>query len=47
MICREIAREYKTRGLAPPSRSSVQRRIARLDPVTTAVAREGRARPGP
>jgi putative transposase len=41
VICREIARECKVRGLRPPSRSSVQRRIGRLDPVRTVAAREG------
>ncbi|MGN2642438.1 Mu transposase C-terminal domain-containing protein [Nocardia takedensis] len=42
VICREIDRECKVRGLAAPSRSAVQRRIARLDPVKAATAREGR-----
>ncbi|WP_406277094.1 DDE-type integrase/transposase/recombinase [Nocardia sp. NBC_00881] len=43
VICREIDRECKMRGLPPPSRSSVQRRIGRLDPVKAARAREGEA----
>jgi putative transposase len=41
-ICREIARECKVRGLPVPSRGTVLRRIARLDPVKTVTAREGR-----
>ena len=41
VICREIDRECKVRGLRPPSRSAVQRRIGRLDPVKTVTAREG------
>jgi putative transposase len=40
-ICREIGRECRMRGLRPPSRSSVERRIGRLDPVAAAAAREG------
>lgn len=41
-ICREIARECKVRGLPVPSRGTVLRRIARLGPVRTVTAREGR-----
>lgn len=40
-VCRDIGRECKVRGLRPPSRSSVLRRIAELDPVTATSAREG------
>ena len=41
-VCREITRECKARGLRVPSRGTVLRRIARLDPVRTTSAREGR-----
>ena len=40
-MCREITRECKARGLRVPSRGTVLRRIARLDPVTAVSAREG------
>jgi putative transposase len=40
-ICREIARECKVRGLRAPSRGTVLRRIALLDPARAASAREG------
>lgn len=40
-VCREIARECRVRGLRPPSRGTVLRRIAQLDPVKTASARDG------
>lgn len=42
VVCREIDRECRVRGLTPPSRSAVQRRINRLDPITSAAARQGR-----
>jgi putative transposase len=41
-VCREIMRECKARSLRVPSRGTVLRRIARLDPVRTTSAREGR-----
>ena len=41
-VHREIARVCRTRGLAVPSRGAITRRIARLDPVKTRTAREGR-----
>jgi transposase InsO family protein len=41
-VYREITRECKVRGLQVPSRGTVLRRIARLDPVKTVSAREGR-----
>ena len=41
-VYREITRECKVRGLRVPSRGTVLRRIARLDPVKTVTAREGR-----
>ncbi len=41
-VYREITRECRVRGLRVPSRGTVLRRIARLDPVTTVTAREGR-----
>lgn len=41
-VHREIARVCRTRGLAVPSRGTVTRRIARLDPVSARTAREGR-----
>jgi putative transposase len=40
-ICREIARECKVRGLRAPSRGTVLRRIALLDPARATSAREG------
>jgi putative transposase len=40
-VCREITRECKARGLRAPSRGTVLRRIANLDPVKTVSAREG------
>jgi putative transposase len=41
-VYREITRECRVRGLRAPSRGTVLRRIARLDPVKTVTAREGR-----
>ncbi len=41
-VHREIVRVCRTRGLAAPSRGTVTRRIARLDPVKARTAREGR-----
>lgn len=41
-VHREIARVCRTRGLVVPSRGTVTRRIARLDPVSARTAREGR-----
>lgn len=41
-VCREIARQCRVRGLAVPSRGTVLRRIARLDPARSLAAREGR-----
>ncbi|MFQ6331496.1 Mu transposase C-terminal domain-containing protein (plasmid) [Nocardia sp. CWNU-33] len=41
-VCREIDRECKARGLRPPSRAAVVRRITKLDPVKVTTAREGR-----
>ncbi len=40
-VCRDIARECRVRGLRVPSRGTVLRRIARLDPAETVSAREG------
>lgn len=40
-VCRDIARECRVRGLPVPSRGTVLRRIARLDPGKTMSAREG------
>jgi len=40
-VCREITRECKVRGLRVPSRGTVLRRIARLDPAKTVSVREG------
>ena len=40
-VCREITRECRARGLRVPSRGTVLRRIAMLDPVRTTSAREG------
>ena len=46
-VCREITRLCRVRGLPVPSRGTVLRRIAQLDPVKATLAREGRdaARP--
>ena len=41
VVCREITRECRARGLRVPSRGTVLRRIAQLDPVRSATAREG------
>jgi putative transposase len=41
VVCREVARECRVRGLRAPSRGTVLRRIARLDPVVTVLARQG------
>ena len=41
-VCREIARLCRVRGLQVPSRGTVLRRIAQLDPVRATLAREGR-----
>lgn len=41
-VCREIAHECRAKGLRPPSRSAVVRRVARLDQVKATAAREGR-----
>ncbi len=40
-VHREIARVCRSRGLPVPSRGSLQRRIAKLDPIKAASAREG------
>ena len=40
-VCREIGRVCRSRGLPVPSRGSVVRRIAKLDPVMEISAREG------
>jgi putative transposase len=40
-VCGEITRECRARGLRVPSRGTVLRRIAMLDPVKTVTAREG------
>jgi putative transposase len=40
-VHREIARVCRTRGLVVPSRGTITRRIARLDPVKARSAREG------
>jgi putative transposase len=40
-VCREISRQCRVRGLRVPSRGTVLRRIAQLDPVKTTSAREG------
>lgn len=46
-VCKEISRECRTRNLPAPSRGTVLRRIARLDPVKATSARQGQdaARP--
>ena len=41
-VCREITRECKACGVRVPSRGTVLRRIAQLDPVKATSAREGR-----
>ncbi|WP_067470323.1 Mu transposase C-terminal domain-containing protein [Nocardia amamiensis] len=41
VILREIGRECRMAGLTPPSRSTVMRRIRRLDPVKATAARQG------
>jgi putative transposase len=41
-VCRDIAREYKVRGLRVPSRGTVLRCVAGLDPVKAVSARERR-----
>jgi putative transposase len=41
-VHREVARVCKARGLPVPSRGALERRVARLDPVKTTAAREGR-----
>jgi putative transposase len=41
VMCREIARQCRVRGLQVPSRGAVRRRIAQLDPVEAVKAREG------
>ncbi|MFE3206096.1 Mu transposase C-terminal domain-containing protein [Embleya sp. NPDC059237] len=41
VVCREVARRCRVRGLSVPSRGAVVRRIAQLDPVTAVTAREG------
>ncbi|MGY0063751.1 Mu transposase C-terminal domain-containing protein [Streptomyces sp. LZ34] len=40
-VHREIARQCRLGGLRAPSRGSVVRRIARLEPISSTVAREG------
>lgn len=40
-VHREIARQCRARGLCIPSRGTVVRRIARLEPVSSTTAREG------
>ncbi len=40
-VHREIARQCRVRGLRAPSRGTVLRRIAQLDPVRSVTAREG------
>jgi len=40
-VSREITRECRVRGLRVPSRGTLLRRIAMLDPVKTVAAREG------
>ncbi len=41
-VCREITRLCRVRGWAVPSRGTVLRRIAELDPLQATLAREGR-----
>ena len=43
-VSREITRECTVRGLRVPSRGTLLRRIAMLDPVKTVAAREGSGR---
>jgi len=45
-VCREIARECRVRGLPVPSRGTVLRRIAQLDPVRSARRGKDATRPG-
>lgn len=40
-VYREIARQCRIRGLRVPSRGTVLRRVAQLDPVSSVAAREG------
>ncbi|MFC0429910.1 Mu transposase C-terminal domain-containing protein [Kutzneria buriramensis] len=40
-VCREITRQCRALGLPAPSRGTVLRRIAQLDPVRTVSTREG------
>ncbi|MFB7531765.1 Mu transposase C-terminal domain-containing protein [Streptomyces sp. NPDC056178] len=40
-VCKEITRRCRACGLRAPSRGTVQRRIERLDPVSSAASREG------
>jgi putative transposase len=40
-VCREIERQCRMRNLRVPSRGTVLRRIALLDPVTSVAVREG------
>lgn len=46
VVCREIIRQCRARGLKAASRGTVLRRIAQLDPVT-ATSVQGRRRRGP
>jgi putative transposase len=41
-VCREITRLCRVRGLQVPSRGTVLRRVAQLDPLKATQAREGR-----
>ncbi|HMH39352.1 MAG TPA: transposase, partial [Streptosporangiaceae bacterium] len=41
-VCRDIARQCKVRGLRVPSRGTVLRCVAGLDPVKAVSARERR-----
>lgn len=41
VVCKEITRRCRVCGVRAPSRGTVQRRIERLDPVSSAAAREG------
>lgn len=40
-VYKEIVRQCRMRGLAVPSRGTLERRIAQLDPVATTAARHG------
>lgn len=42
VVHREISRECLSQGLVPPSRGTVERRVAQLDPARSAAARQGR-----